>query len=77
MDRCILSQWEVVLELEAPDKVNIPCLMHDTRLCQLDTSTESNIKKHKNLSESVGFGVYQGVHGYPTYMPHYHGYHIF
>ena len=26
--------WEVVLD--APDRVNIPCLMHDTRLCQLD-----------------------------------------
>ena len=25
---------EVVLG--APDRVNIPCLMHDTRLCQLD-----------------------------------------
>ena len=22
--------------LGAPDRVNIPCLMHDTRLCQLD-----------------------------------------
>ena len=25
-------KWEVVLD--APDRVNIPCLMHDTRLCQ-------------------------------------------
>ena len=36
------SKWEVVLG--APDKVNITCLMHDTRLRQLDvkmtTSTE-------------------------------------
>ena len=39
MDRC---KWEVVLC--APDRVNITCLMHVTRLCQLDvkmtTSTE-------------------------------------
>ena len=25
-------KWELVLG--APDRVNIPCLMHDTRLCQ-------------------------------------------
>ena len=30
----LISKWEVVLG--APDRVNIPCLMHDTRLCQLD-----------------------------------------
>ena len=26
--------WEVALGV--PDRVNIPCLMHDTRLCQID-----------------------------------------
>ena len=31
MDRCKISKWEVVKG--APDRVNIPCLMHDTRLC--------------------------------------------
>ena len=30
--RCKYPKWEVVLG--ATDRVNIPCLMHDTRLCQ-------------------------------------------
>ena len=34
MDRCKISEWEVVLG--APDRINIPCLMHDTRLCRVD-----------------------------------------
>ena len=34
MDRFKMSKWEVVPG--APDRVNIPCLMHDTCLCQLD-----------------------------------------
>ena len=34
MDRCKISKWEVLPC--APDKVNIPCLMHGTHLCQLD-----------------------------------------
>ena len=25
-----------------PDKVNIPCLMHDTCLCQLDVKIKNN-----------------------------------
>ena len=32
--------WEVVLG--APDRVNIPCLMHDNRLCQLDVTMTNN-----------------------------------
>ena len=32
MDKMLISKREVVLG--APDRVNIPCLMHDTRLCQ-------------------------------------------
>ena len=32
--RCEYPKWEVVLG--APDNANIPCLMHATRLCQLD-----------------------------------------
>ena len=34
IDRCKISEWEVVLG--APDKVKIPCLMHDTHLCLFD-----------------------------------------
>ena len=30
----IYPKWEVVLG--APNRVNIPCLMHDTCLCQID-----------------------------------------
>ena len=40
MDRCKISKWEVALG--APDRVNIPCLMHDTRLCQLDVKMRIN-----------------------------------
>ena len=40
MDRLKLSKWEVVLG--APDRVNIPCLFHDTRLCQLDVKMTNN-----------------------------------
>ena len=32
----VIIQWEVVLG--APDRVNIPCLKHDTRLCQIDAT---------------------------------------
>ena len=32
----LYPKWEVVLG--APDRVNIPCLMNDTRLCQLDVT---------------------------------------
>ena len=34
MGRCKIYEWEMVLG--APDRVNIPCLMHDTHLCQID-----------------------------------------
>ena len=40
MDRFKLSKWEVVLG--APYRVNIPCLMHDTCLCQLDVKMTNN-----------------------------------
>ena len=40
MDRFKLSKWEVVLC--APDNVNIPCLMHDTHLCQFDVKMANN-----------------------------------
>ena len=28
--------------LGAPDRVNIPCPMHDTRLCQIDVKMTNN-----------------------------------
>ena len=34
MDRCKISKWEALLS--APDRVNIPCLMHDIMLYQID-----------------------------------------
>ena len=41
MDRFKLSRWikqgEVIQG--ATDRVNLPCLMHDTSLCQLDVNT--------------------------------------
>ena len=40
MDRYKISKWEVVLG--APDIVNIPCLMYDTHLCQLDVKLTIN-----------------------------------
>ena len=35
MDKYIISQREVVI-IGAPYRVNIPCHMHDTRLCQIE-----------------------------------------
>ena len=40
MDRSKISEWEVVLG--APDRVNIPCLMHDTSLCHLAVIMPNN-----------------------------------
>ena len=37
--RCKYPKWEVVLC--TPERVNIPCLMHDTHPCQLDVKTFS------------------------------------
>ena len=34
------NKWEVVLG--APDRVNIPCLMYDTRLCTIDVKMTNN-----------------------------------
>ena len=42
--RCKYSKWEVVLG--APDRVNIPCLMHDTYFCELD------VKMIKKLAQN-------------------------
>ena len=38
--RCIYPKREVVLV--APDIVNLPCHMHDTRLCQFDVKITNN-----------------------------------
>ena len=38
--RCTYPKWEVVLA--APHRVNIPCIMHDTRLCQIDVKITNN-----------------------------------
>ena len=40
MDRCKIPQWEVALD--APCRVNKPCLMHDTRLCQINVEMMNN-----------------------------------
>ena len=31
---CMTSEWEVLLG--TPDRANTPCLIHDTRHCQID-----------------------------------------
>ena len=35
--------------LGAPDRVNIPCLMHDIRLCQLDVKMTNNYHGTKGI----------------------------
>ena len=40
MDNMYLSTWEVALG--APNRINPPCLMHDTLLCQLDVEMTNN-----------------------------------
>ena len=40
MDRCQVSEWEVVLG--ATERLNIPCLMHDTSLCHIDDKMTNN-----------------------------------
>ena len=40
MDRLQNPKWEV--ELGAQDRVNILCLMHDTRFCQLDVKVTND-----------------------------------
>ena len=37
------SKYEVVLG--APDRVNIPCLMHNTRLCQTDVKMTNDLNR--------------------------------
>ena len=47
MDKMKLSKWEVVQG--APDRVNIPCLMHDTHLCQIDVKMTYNYHGTVNM----------------------------
>ena len=35
--------------LGAPDRVNIPCLLHDTHLCQLDVKITNNYHGTKSI----------------------------
>ena len=52
--RCKYLKWEVVLA--APDRVNIPCPMHDTRLCQIDVKMTNKLhgtKKDINTKPNV------------------------
>ena len=56
MDGCKRSEWEVVLG--APDRVNIACVMHDTRLCQIYvkmTSTELKRCLYKTCRDVKNF----------------------
>ena len=46
MDRS-LSKWEVVLS--APDRVNIPYFMPDTRLCKLDVEMTNDYHGTKKI----------------------------
>ena len=48
-------KWEVVLR--PPDKVNIPCLVHDTRLCQIDVwnKTDVNTKHNYDVNMTLAF----------------------
>ena len=40
MDRYKICEWEVVLGV--PDRVDTPCIIHYTRLCQLDVKMTIN-----------------------------------
>ena len=52
--RCKYPKWEVVLGV--PYRVNITCLIHDTRLCQIDVKM-TNITKtvHNTVAQSKTF----------------------
>ena len=49
MDRCIM------VVRGAPDRVNMPCLIHDTHICQI-TSTEPKIYQYK-ICHDVKTGI--------------------
>ena len=42
----VISKWEIALS--ALDRINIPCLMHDTHICQIDHMTSHSQEAHKN-----------------------------
>ena len=41
--------------IDAPDRVNIPCLMHDNRPCQLD------VKRHMTSTEHIRYKLIQNL----------------
>ena len=58
MDRCEISKWELMLGVS--DRVKIPVLMHDNRLCQFDvkmiiTSTELKRYKYKTCDDNITY----------------------
>ena len=50
------------MELGAPDRVNIPCLIHDTRLCQLDVKMTRNQKGKFESFYTSKITTYKSVH---------------
>ena len=47
MERCILSKMGS--GKGAPDRINILCLMHDTRLCQLDVKMTKLLARNQHI----------------------------
>ena len=47
MDTCKISKWEAVLA--APDRANVPYLMYDTRLCQIDVKMTNNLHRTNKM----------------------------
>ena len=46
----IIQKWtDDNIQNGAPDRVDIPCLMHDTRLCQLDVKMTNNYHGIKSI----------------------------
>ena len=41
----MLNGQDIIIQVRsgAPDRVNIPCLMHDTRLCQYDVEMTNDL----------------------------------
>ena len=59
MDRYILSKLS---GKGVPDRVNIPCLMHDTHLCQLDVTMTNNYHGTNKLKYKTCQDIKTGVH---------------
>ena len=48
--------------LGAPDRVNIPCLIHDTHLCQIDDKMTNNYHGTKDIKNKTCYDGKTGVH---------------